>query len=311
MRGSSGSVYTLLFITLCLLSVVSSLSEDYCVQFLKAHMSTIDAELMDDSFLIDNARAALQTRTTYPWGHSIPDIIFLNDVLPYASLREPRDLWRSGNFTNFMRLIVSNCHDIPCAVAALNTHAWNIRDPAIIFEPSPPNHINSYSPFETIRRGNSSCTGLAIFLVDALRAVGIPARVAGTPHWNLGSEKCPNGDSDPPCGNHNWVEVFVPSKGWSFVDQRRPDLEVLPLNESFFHPEQSSKQRGDSENHTIFASSFAAPEWLIHQEGYWVGAGVEPGRRFPMVWDLKEYSVHAWNVGATYWVKGGVSREEI
>ena len=289
-------------------SPATALSEADCIAFLKTQMSASDVHLLDDSFLLANVRQALKSRQTYPWGHLVTDIQFMNDVLPYASLREPRDLWRVGNFTEYMQPIVSDCDDIPCAVTALNTHAWSIREPSIIFQPSPSNKINSYSPFETILRGNSSCTGLSIFLVDALRSVGIPARVAGTPHWNLGEDKCPHGDSDPPCGNHNWVEVFVPSTGWSFVDQRRPDLQVLPLNQSFFHPEQSARQQGDSENHTIFATSFAPPEWLVKQDGYWAGENVKPARRFPMVWDWEDHSVHAWNVGAAYW---GFSREEI
>jgi transglutaminase-like putative cysteine protease len=32
---------------------------------------------------------------------------------------------------------------------------------------------------QVIAAGYASCTGLSIFLVDALRAVGIPARVTG------------------------------------------------------------------------------------------------------------------------------------
>jgi len=276
-----------------LLTVVVALTEQDCLTFLTDHMSLGDASLSRE-FLLANVKQALSARESFPWSSSISDIMFLNDVLPFASLLEPRDLWRSGNFTEFMAAIVSPCLDIPCAVHALNARAWNIRQPAIIFEPSPSNMINSYSPLETILRGNSSCTGLAIFLVDALRAVGVPARLAGTPHWNLGPEACPGGDADAPCGNHNWVEAFLPGRGWSFVDQRRPDLRVLPLNQSFFAA-QATRQDGGTENHTIFAASFAPPEWLIGR-GYWAGRGVRPAPRFPMVWDWADSSVHAWQL---------------
>ena len=34
---------------------------------------------------------------------------------------------------------------------------------------------------QVIQAGHASCTGLSIFLVNALRAVGIPARMAGMP----------------------------------------------------------------------------------------------------------------------------------
>ena len=276
------------------------LTENDCIDFINVHMSPEDRIFLTADFIESNAKQALSTRDKFPWGSQISDIMFLNDVLPYISLREPLDNWRSGNFTTFMVDLVKDCSDIPCAVTALNTNAWSITHPPIIFEPSQANKINSYSPLETIRRGNASCTGLSIFLVDALRSVGIPARVAGTPHWDLGPEKCPKGDADALCGNHNWVEVFIPGQGWSFVDQRRPDLKVLPLNESFFYPEQAQRQRGENDNHSIFATSFASPGWLMTQPEYWFGAGIFPAYRFLMVWDLSSIAVRAWNVGALY-----------
>ena len=39
------------------------------------------------------------------------------------------------------------------------------------------------APFELLRGRNGSCTSTAIFLVAALRSVGVPARVAGVPQW--------------------------------------------------------------------------------------------------------------------------------
>jgi transglutaminase-like putative cysteine protease len=58
-----------------------------------------------------------------------------------------------------------------------------------------------YDPMSIISYGYSSCTGLAILLICALRSVGIPARLVGTPAWH--------GNVDE--GNHSWVEVYVPS----------------------------------------------------------------------------------------------------
>ena len=43
------------------------------------------------------------------------------------------------------------------------------------------------SPTESIASGKATCTGLAILLVDACRAAGIPARVAGTAALPKGS----------------------------------------------------------------------------------------------------------------------------
>ena len=41
------------------------------------------------------------------------------------------------------------------------------------------------APFELLRGRNGSCTSMAVFLTAALRSVGVPARIAGTPQWNV------------------------------------------------------------------------------------------------------------------------------
>ena len=38
--------------------------------------------------------SVLQARHATPWALAVPWVVFLNDVLPYASLSEPRDDWR-------------------------------------------------------------------------------------------------------------------------------------------------------------------------------------------------------------------------
>jgi hypothetical protein len=52
------------------------------------------------------------------------------------------------------------------------------------------------SPYESMELGWASCTGLSILVIDACRACGIPARMAGCPAWKKVQ------------GNHNWVEVW-------------------------------------------------------------------------------------------------------
>jgi len=66
----------------------------------------------------------------------------------------------------------------------------------------------------TIVYGYASCTGVSILYADALRAVGVPARIVGTPAWN----------ADVSHGNHNWVEVYLGTQaygnadGWYFIE---------------------------------------------------------------------------------------------
>ena len=49
----------------------------------------------------------------------------------------------------------------------------------------------------------------AALVFPALRAAGVPARIAGTPAWNRVQEN----------GNHNWVEVYDhQTKDWYFIE---------------------------------------------------------------------------------------------
>ena len=59
----------------------------------------------------------------------------------------------------------------------------------IKFVAAPPDELNHYSVFSVLNARNSSCTGLAVFLACSLRSVGIPARVAGVPHWVKGEHE--------------------------------------------------------------------------------------------------------------------------
>merc|ERR1712110_657166 len=62
---------------------------------------------------------------------------------------------------------------------------------------------------ETLRLGYASCTGMSILVANALRSVGIPARIVGTALWNR-----------PEGGNHNWVEFWTGEQdgGWHYMD---------------------------------------------------------------------------------------------
>jgi hypothetical protein len=85
-----------------------------------------------------------------------------------------------------------------------------------------------FDPMSTIAFGYASCTGISILFCNALRAVGVPARVVGTPAWYGNRTN----------GNHNWVEVYgADDEGkYDHVDPDDDDLwkflEGLPANPS-------------------------------------------------------------------------------
>ncbi|KAL1514851.1 hypothetical protein AB1Y20_003936 [Prymnesium parvum] len=88
---------------------------------------------------------------------------------------------------------------------------------------------------ESLLRGAATCTGLSLLLVAALRANGVPARVAGTPAWHA--------DDDPRCGNHNWVEAFVVRLAvaqWAYLGA----AEDSPLDATWFTSRAARAPRG-------------------------------------------------------------------
>jgi len=155
---------------------------------------------------------SVATRSEYAWaGPSVvPDEIFLEYVLPYASVNEPRTNWRPIFLSALEPIIASSTTDAsttPEVVQIVNDNIWSAFDnKTIVFKSSQTPLI--YDPMSIIAFGYSSCTGVSIFFVNALRAVGIPARIAGTPAWN----------GVPENGNHNWIEVWTSEGGWQFIE---------------------------------------------------------------------------------------------
>jgi transglutaminase-like putative cysteine protease len=166
--------------------------------FLVAHMPERDLKALKADFLVTNTRLAYRARRELPWGKDVPEDVFLNDVLPYANVDERRDNWRQ-EFFDLCLPLVKDCKTPAEVAVALNRGLF----PKIKVGYSTGRKAPNQSPFESIEQGKASCTGLSIILADACRAVGVPARLAGTPNW---SDKR---------GNHTWVEVW--DKTWHFT----------------------------------------------------------------------------------------------
>ncbi|MEM6474075.1 MAG: polyhydroxyalkanoate depolymerase, partial [Planctomycetota bacterium] len=64
------------------------------MRFLVLHMPDDDLKTLSSEYLLENCRLAHEAISTAPWGDAVPREIFLNDVLPYASINERRDRWR-------------------------------------------------------------------------------------------------------------------------------------------------------------------------------------------------------------------------
>lgn len=173
-------------------------------RFLVSNLPPADRASMhakDLKKILDYARLA---RKTLPWGPSVPQTIFRHFVLPHRVAHEPYQPCRKRLFTELSPL-VSNC-TMQQAVTWINR--WCLRKTS--FQTT---SRWDQGPLTTIKRGVGRCEETSILLVQALRSVGIPARMAGTPAWQ-------HTDS-----NHVWVEVWI--KGdWFPLEAAQPYKEL-------------------------------------------------------------------------------------
>jgi dienelactone hydrolase len=230
-------------------------------KFLVEHMPAKDKESLTAEFLTGNLDLAFQARAEFPWAKAVPEEIFLNDVLPYAVFDETREAWRA-DYLEKARPLVKDAKTASEAVQALNRGFFNIVNVHYNTGRKRPNQ----SPSESAKLGMATCTGLSIILVDACRAVGIPARAVGTPMWTNDR------------GNHTWVEVW--DGGWHFTGADEYDKEGL--NRGWFVGD-AAKARADVPKYAIYATSWK-----------------KEGLAFPMVWAPASREVAAVNVTARY-----------
>ncbi len=234
------------------------------MQFLIANMPVSDLNSLTSQFLLDNVTLAYEAYDSSPWKNSISLDLFMNDILPYSSLNEQRDGSRRMLREKSLPLIV-DCKTPGEAALRLNQKLFPLLNARYSTERKKPDQ----SPTETIASGIATCSGLSILLVDACRAVGIPARVVGTPLWtNLR-------------GNHTWVEVW--DGEWHFTGAAEPDSKGLDHG---WFTDDASKARKDMPQHSIYASSFK-----------------KTGLAFPLVWAPSIQWIPAVNVTDRYALK--------
>jgi hypothetical protein len=207
-------------------------SEKEGMAFLLSYMPKRDLTSMSSDDLLLNLQLAYTARNRFAWAGSVPDSIFLNDVLPYAILNETRENWR-GDFYRRFSPYVESCTTLEEAIKAVNSH---IRDEVKV-DYNTRRRKPDQSPSESIEQGMASCSGLSILLTDAFRSVGIPSRVAGTANWHDNR------------GNHTWCEVWLDGK-WYFTEYY-PD----ELDRAWFLADAGRAKPGNRD-YAVWASSF-------------------------------------------------------
>lgn len=229
--------------------------------FLVEFMPDGDLKALKADYLIANAKLAYAARAEFGWAKDVPEALFFNDVLPYANVDEKRDAWRQELY-DLCKPLVKDCKTPTEVAMKLNGELFKTVKVGYSTQRKKPNQ----SPAESMETGKASCTGLSIILVDACRAVGVPARVVGTPLWANKS------------GNHTWVEVW--DKDWHFTGACEQD--PSGLDRGWFVGNAGEAKRDDPK-HGIFAASYKPAD-----------------THFPLVWAMSDKSVHAVNVTDRY-----------
>jgi Transglutaminase-like superfamily len=228
--------------------------------YLLVNMPESDLKNLSGDYLLNNVTLAYKARNASDWARAIPQEIFFADVLPYANVDETREDWRQDLYDRCMPL-VKDAKSAADAEQILNKKIF----PMVKVKYHATKRLKpNQSLSESMKIGYASCTGLSIILADACRAVGVPARLAGTPLWSDHS------------GNHTWTEVW--DHQWYFVGSAEPGK----LNHTWF--EANAAKADDSQMETrIYAASFADTKMV-----------------FPMVWDQQETNVHGVDVTGYY-----------
>jgi len=232
------------------------------MRWLVVHMPDQDLRSTQADFLLANYKLALAAREANSWAQAVPHEIWRNDVLPYAQVNEAREEWRADFLTRFLPR-VSKAKTTSEAAMILNLSIFAELGVKYSTKRNKPDQ----APSESIEIGLASCTGLSILLADACRAVGIPARLAGTANW---FDKR---------GNHTWVEIWD-QDGWHFVGAAEPDPKGLDRG---WFAGDAAKATPGSREHGIWAVSWQATPQSV-----------------PMVWAPEVDWVHAVDVTQRY-----------
>jgi hypothetical protein len=174
------------------LEAVGGEAERSALVHLLRHMPKDDlAARVAVDVVMQNVELAFRARAEFPWASGVSEALFRAYVLPYCVLDEERDEWRSKLYA-VAASVVAGARSASEAVQRLNERVFSILKVVYSTERARPNQCVS----ESMKLGKASCTGLTIIIVNACRAVGIPARAVGTALWSKGS------------GNHTWFEAY-------------------------------------------------------------------------------------------------------
>ena len=214
--------------------------------YLLKDLPSRDLGTLPPESLAANISLAYQVRSEVPWGARLPEHVYLDAVLPHASVTEPRRSMRAEFHDRYLPL-VKDCQTPGRAALRLNKALFH--DYKVVYNTR--RLRTDQCSKESIVQGMATCTGLSIMLVEACRSVGVPARMAGIASWPGRG------------GNHTWVEIW--DEGWHFVGAAEPDANGL--DHAWFVGDAAKAIKGSAQS-AIYAVTYRTT-----------------GTYFPMVWN--------------------------
>ena len=182
---------------------------DRYVDYLYGCLTLPDQAAQPREYWEANVAKTLEVRERMDW--RIPEKLFRYFVLPVRVGSEPLDDFR----TMYADSLCARVQGLSLAEAALEINHWCLSWATFDYTDG-----QTTSPLQTMRHGSGQCSEESVLVVAALRAAGIPARLANAMRW---------GHAD---GNHAWVEVWT-GDGWHFMGACEPDprLDQAWINE--------------------------------------------------------------------------------
>lgn len=171
------------------------------MKFFYGTMPLCDAGDHDFSVFLDYAAHGLWLREEFSWCRELPEDLFLRDVLYYRVNTEGITPCRKF----FYRQLEGRIQGRTPVEIVLEVNDWCAQQAG--YEAS---DDRTLSPMAVYHSGSGRCGEESVFVVSALRSVGIPARQVYVPWW---------GHCDD---NHAWVEVYVEG-GWHFLGACEPE----------------------------------------------------------------------------------------
>ena len=172
------------------------------VDFLYANMPYPDQVARPDDYWRANVEKTLEVRDRMGW--EIPEKVFRHFVVPIRVGGEPLDDFR----TQYADSLCVRVAGMTMSEAALEINHWCYE--RVIFSLC---EGITLSPMQLVQLGTGRCTDESVLMMAALRAAGIPARMANAPRWSHYD------------GGHAWVEFWADGK-WHFMGACEPAARI-------------------------------------------------------------------------------------